>query len=68
MPAALVENATLDAQRVVEGTLSSIPEQCRLENVKPPALLIVGEVVRLRSRLAWFGAADAKSGTDHVLS
>jgi uroporphyrin-III C-methyltransferase/precorrin-2 dehydrogenase/sirohydrochlorin ferrochelatase len=68
MPAALVENATLDAQRVVEGTLSSLPEQCRLENVKPPALLIVGEVVRLRSKLAWFRAAESKSGTGHVLS
>ena len=60
-PAALVEKATLPEQRVVEGTLASLPELSRREGVKPPALLIVGEVVRLRSRLAWF-----KSGTDHV--
>ncbi|HEX6318596.1 MAG TPA: siroheme synthase CysG [Burkholderiales bacterium] len=62
-PAALVERATLPEQRVVEGTLASLPELSRKEGVKPPALLIVGEVVRLRSRLAWF---KPESGTDHV--
>ncbi len=55
-PAALVEKATLPKQRVVEGTLASLPERASQEKVKPPALLIVGEVVRLRERLAWFGA------------
>jgi uroporphyrin-III C-methyltransferase/precorrin-2 dehydrogenase/sirohydrochlorin ferrochelatase len=55
-PAALVEKATLPAQRVVEGTLASLAEKASREKIKPPALLIVGEVVRLRPRLAWFGA------------
>jgi uroporphyrin-III C-methyltransferase len=50
MPAALVENATLDAQRVIEGTLASLPQDAAMEGVKPPALLIVGEVVRLRNQ------------------
>jgi siroheme synthase len=63
-PAALVEKATLPEQRVTEGTLGTLPDLTR--HAKPPALLIVGEVVRLRSRLAWFAAE--KSGTDHVLS
>jgi uroporphyrin-III C-methyltransferase/precorrin-2 dehydrogenase/sirohydrochlorin ferrochelatase len=53
-PAALVEKATLPEQRVIEGTLASLPRRSKEEGVKPPALLIVGEVVRLRSRLAWF--------------
>ena len=65
-PAALVEKATLPEQRVVEGTLSSLPGISLKEKVKPPALLIVGEVVRLRSRLAWFTPKTAKSGTDPV--
>lgn len=56
LPAALVEKATLPAQRVVEGTLRSLPREAGRQNVRPPALLIVGEVVRLRRRLAWFGA------------
>ena len=56
-PAALVESATLPAQRVVEGTLSTLPAIAAAAGVRPPALLIVGEVVRLRSRLAWFEAS-----------
>jgi uroporphyrin-III C-methyltransferase/precorrin-2 dehydrogenase/sirohydrochlorin ferrochelatase len=60
-PAALIEKATLPEQRVVEGTLSSLPEISLRQNVKPPALLIVGEVVRLRPRLAWF---TPKSGSE----
>jgi uroporphyrin-III C-methyltransferase/precorrin-2 dehydrogenase/sirohydrochlorin ferrochelatase len=60
-PAALVEKATLPEQRVVEGSLSSLAQESLSQGVKPPALLIVGEVVRLRSRLAWFGAQEEKS-------
>jgi uroporphyrin-III C-methyltransferase/precorrin-2 dehydrogenase/sirohydrochlorin ferrochelatase len=54
MPAALVERATLPEQRVTEGTLGTLPGLTR--DAKPPALLIVGEVVRLRAKMAWFGA------------
>jgi uroporphyrin-III C-methyltransferase/precorrin-2 dehydrogenase/sirohydrochlorin ferrochelatase len=54
MPAALVEKATWPGQRVIEGTLASLPAAAAAAAVKPPALLIVGEVVRLRERLAWF--------------
>jgi uroporphyrin-III C-methyltransferase / precorrin-2 dehydrogenase / sirohydrochlorin ferrochelatase len=56
LPAALVEKATWPEQRVIEGTLGTLPELAEQAVVKPPALLIAGEVVRLRSRLAWFGA------------
>jgi len=59
MPAALVEKATLPEQRVTEGTLGNLPELTR--DAKPPALLIVGEVVRLRAKLAWFGAENRAS-------
>lgn len=53
-PAALVERATLPAQRVVEGSLGTIAALAQVEKVRPPALLIVGEVVALRDKLAWF--------------
>ncbi len=36
------------------GTLASLPEIAAREKVHPPALVIVGEVVRLREKLAWF--------------
>ncbi len=53
-PAALIEKATLPKQRVVEGTLATLPDLASQAMVKPPALVIVGEVVRLRGKLAWF--------------
>jgi uroporphyrin-III C-methyltransferase/precorrin-2 dehydrogenase/sirohydrochlorin ferrochelatase len=53
-PAALVEKATLPGQRVVAGTLATIAELAEREKVRPPALLIVGEVVSLRDKLAWY--------------
>ena len=52
MPAALVEHGTLPEQRVYVGTLADLPE--RLAAAHSPALLIVGEVVKLRPQLAWF--------------
>lgn len=58
MPAALVEKATLPSQRVVAGTLDTLPELASSEGVKPPALLIVGEVVRLRGKLTWYEGAQ----------
>jgi uroporphyrin-III C-methyltransferase/precorrin-2 dehydrogenase/sirohydrochlorin ferrochelatase len=57
LPAAMVEKATLPGQRVIEGTLRTLPALAAQAGVKPPALLIAGEVVRLRSRLAWFRTA-----------
>ncbi|HEU4353698.1 MAG TPA: siroheme synthase CysG [Burkholderiales bacterium] len=59
MPAALIERATLPEQRVTVGTLETVPALAR--GAKPPALLIVGEVVRLRSKLAWFAPQAAVS-------
>jgi len=54
MPAALVERATLPRQRVVTGTLTTLPGLAEREGVRPPALLIVGEVVSLRGKLGWY--------------
>ena len=62
-PAALVEKATLPEQRVIEGTLQTIAALAGQAQAKPPALLIVGQVVRLRERLAWFGYARASCTT-----
>jgi uroporphyrin-III C-methyltransferase/precorrin-2 dehydrogenase/sirohydrochlorin ferrochelatase len=57
-PAAIVERATTDRQRVVTGTLATLPDLAKSYAVKPPALVIVGEVVALRERLRWFEASD----------
>jgi uroporphyrin-III C-methyltransferase/precorrin-2 dehydrogenase/sirohydrochlorin ferrochelatase len=54
MPAALVEQGTTPRQRVHIGTLGELPRRVEGAGVRSPALLIVGEVVKLHSQLAWF--------------
>jgi len=54
MPVALVQQGTTHKQRVYTGTLESILEIVDRDRPKPPTLIIVGEVVRLREKLSWF--------------
>lgn len=54
LPAALIEQGTTPKQRVITGTLSTLPKRVATEDVKAPTLIIVGNVVRLHDRLAWF--------------
>jgi uroporphyrin-III C-methyltransferase/precorrin-2 dehydrogenase/sirohydrochlorin ferrochelatase len=54
MPAAIVQQGTTRNQKVVTGTLETLPQRALEANLKPPTLIIVGEVVRLREKLAWF--------------
>ena len=61
-PFALVENGSRAQQRVVVGTLAELPELARLHGVRSPALLIVGEVAALATRLHWFGAPPLGAG------
>jgi uroporphyrinogen III methyltransferase/synthase len=51
-PAAVIQEGTTSRQKVVEGTLANIVE--RSAGIQPPAITIVGEVVRLREHLRWF--------------
>jgi len=53
-PVAVVERGTTARQRVVVGTIGDIGERARAAAIEPPALTIVGEVVRLRERIGWF--------------
>jgi len=55
--AAVVEQGTNAAQRVVTGTLGNLAERVAGEQIKSPALLIVGEVARLHDTLKWFNSA-----------
>lgn len=54
-PAAYIASATTPEQVVVVGTLETLAARVRERNLLgPPALVVVGEVVRLREHLAWF--------------
>ncbi|HEY4937718.1 MAG TPA: siroheme synthase CysG [Actinomycetota bacterium] len=47
-PAAVVGNGSLPDQRVVTSTLAELPAAVALAGVSPPAVIVVGDVVRLR--------------------
>jgi uroporphyrinogen III methyltransferase/synthase len=53
-PAVAVRWATRRDQRTVAGTLGDLARKIRQASLKPPALIIVGEVVKLREKLDWF--------------
>jgi uroporphyrin-III C-methyltransferase/precorrin-2 dehydrogenase/sirohydrochlorin ferrochelatase len=50
----LTEHGATHMQKVYAGTLSNILEQVQQDPPEPPTLVIVGEVVKLREKLAWF--------------
>jgi uroporphyrinogen III methyltransferase/synthase len=52
-PAAAIERGTMAGQRTVEATLGTIAEAVAREEVKAPALIVVGEVARRREQLGW---------------
>lgn len=53
-PVAVIERGTTAQQRVILGTLDDIAKRIMDEQVESPSLIIVGEVVALKERLAWF--------------
>jgi uroporphyrinogen III methyltransferase/synthase len=53
-PVAVVRWGTTPRQQTVVGTLADIAGRVRAAGLKPPAVIVVGEVVRLRERLRWF--------------
>jgi uroporphyrinogen III methyltransferase/synthase len=53
-PVALVQWGTWPRQRVVTGTLATIVEERLRAGLTPPAVCVVGDVVRLREELRWF--------------
>ncbi|HEX8835108.1 MAG TPA: uroporphyrinogen-III C-methyltransferase, partial [Abditibacteriaceae bacterium] len=53
-PVALVRWGTTDKQEVVTGTLATIEADVARARLKPPALIVVGNVVNLREHMQWF--------------
>jgi len=53
-PAAVVMHGTLPHQRVLEAPLGELAERARAEGFAAPAVVVVGDVVKLRAELAWF--------------
>jgi uroporphyrin-III C-methyltransferase/precorrin-2 dehydrogenase/sirohydrochlorin ferrochelatase len=53
-PAAIVHSGTTADQHTVIGNLGNLAERAALAKLRPPSLIVVGEVVRLREKLAWY--------------
>ncbi|WP_419901260.1 uroporphyrinogen-III C-methyltransferase [Kiloniella sp.] len=66
-PVGIVSRASTPAQEVLETTLGTCVEDVAKSGIEPPALVVVGEVVRLRSGLDWMGAIDGRVLTSDPL-
>ncbi|RKZ88071.1 MAG: uroporphyrinogen-III C-methyltransferase [Candidatus Parabeggiatoa sp. nov. 1] len=53
-PAALVQKATTADQRVLVGTLETLPGIVEAADIKLSSIIIIGDVVKLHNKLAWF--------------
>jgi uroporphyrinogen III methyltransferase/synthase len=53
---AIIEWGTTKRQRTTVGTLGNIVEKTRAKKVKPPAIIVIGDVVKLQKELAWYSS------------
>jgi siroheme synthase len=53
-PVAIIRWGSYEGQETLTGTLRSIGLLAQEEGVRAPAVIVIGEVVRLRDRLKWF--------------
>jgi len=50
-PCVLIEKGTLPGQKVIQGNLTNIIKNSKAQEIRPPAVFVVGEVVNLRNLL-----------------
>ncbi len=60
MPVALVERGTTTDQRVLTGTLDTLPVLVEKNEVHAPTTIIIGTVVTLRENLAWYESGPVR--------
>ena len=60
-PVAVIRWGTYNEQEVLVGDLTNIATLIEQAQMKAPALIVVGEVVRLREKLQWFSASIAEA-------
>jgi uroporphyrinogen III methyltransferase/synthase len=53
-PVAVISRGTSPQQRTITGTLEDIGSRAQKEGFEPPAVIVVGEVVKLREQIRWF--------------
>lgn len=60
-PIALVQQGTTIHQKTFVGTLANMPDLIKSEKIKPPTIIIIGDVVKLHKKLAWFDQEKLKT-------
>ncbi len=58
-PVAIIERGTLPDEKILVATLGSVVEQSEMENVRAPAVIVIGDVVSVREKLALQRARSA---------
>lgn len=53
-PAAIIQSATTAAQKTVIATVGTLEQTARAAGIEPPAVIVVGQCVRLGAQLRWF--------------
>mgnify|MGYP005847421205 CR=1 FL=1 len=53
-PCAIIEDGTTPLQKVVTGEICNIVKKAEESSVKPPSVLVIGDVVKLRDKIKWF--------------
>jgi siroheme synthase len=53
-PVAMVESGTYAKQRTLIATLGTIIKEAEAKQIKPPSVIVIGEVANLGRKLAWF--------------
>ncbi|MBS0425158.1 MAG: uroporphyrinogen-III C-methyltransferase [Proteobacteria bacterium] len=67
-PAAIIQQGTTRKQKIVTGTLQTLPDLAETAHLTPPTLIIVGQVVKLHQNLAWFEpASDSENTKAHIM-
>ncbi|KLN62011.1 uroporphyrin-III methyltransferase [Kiloniella spongiae] len=67
-PVGIVSRASTPSQEVLETSLGRCVEDVAKSGIEPPALVVIGEVVRLRSGLDWMGAMNGRVLTSDPLN
>ncbi|MBX3616628.1 siroheme synthase CysG [Nitrosomonas sp.] len=65
-PAAIIQQGTTQKQKIVIGTLQTLPKLAEDAHLTPPTLIIVGEVVKLHQHLAWFEPTEETSAAEII--
>jgi len=59
-PVAVLRWGTYESQQVVTGTLATIADIAATDGLRPPSIIVIGEVVHLQKSLSWFGEKFAE--------